>query len=457
LSLNEAIQTNNVRVKLSGPPDVNMNVAFAQTSLRFDTCSALTFTSNNWDTWQTIRLAAPPVYSAARQTAYSIPFTMRNAATNTVVASTSYNVNRTPVTGAVASSSGDPHYTQFNGFYYSDQTPSTVYLVNHEHFSVQALQQWCNGKRTPSCNQAVAIRYGSSALVIDARDNTVRVGRLTSNNDGIVYSSSGPNSHVVSFPDGSYVSMVASQWSATFGVHISISVGIAPHWSGYDGIFSHPSVPRGTYRLPGGQTTTNPNTFTRAWIVPPADNLFNGNVKKTVPTFTPNFCNRPTTLFTDALAMHTVRYTVANPQKRQVDTSANGVPDFDALAAKLPAAFLNNARSVCNTTISSTSACASVTDTGAVVESCYRDAILTNSLNFTGAHLQNFNQLCLGMTRSLEDLGTDEATFQALMIQQQAGLGEFPCPSNCNSRGKCLEFGCECNAGFSGNACQIKL
>jgi len=382
---------------------------------------------------------------------------MRRATTNAIVASSSYSVNRTPVNGAVASSSGDPHYTQFNGFYYTDQTPATVYLVNHEHFSVQALQQFCNGVRNPSCNQAVAIRYGSSALVIDARDNTVRVGRLTSNNDAIVYSSSNRNSHVITFPDGSYVSAVASGWSATFGVHISISVGIAPHWSNFDGIFSHPSVRRGTFRLPDGRFTNNANTFTRSWIVPPADNLFNGNVKRTTPSFTPNFCTRPTTLFTDALPMHTIRYTVGNPQKRQVEPTTDGVPNFDSLAAKMSPAFLNNARSVCNATISSTNSCATVTDTTAVVESCYRDAILTNSLNFTSAHLQNFNQLCLGMTRSLEELGTDEATFQALMIQQQAGLGEFPCPSNCNSRGKCLEFGCDCNAGFSGNACQIKL
>jgi hypothetical protein len=160
-------------------------------------------------------------------------------------------------------------------------------------------------------------------------------------------------------------------------------------------------------------------------------------------------------LFTDSLPRHTVRHTVGNPQKRDLGTDTT--PNFAQLEAALPAAFLTNARETCKRVIGTTTACAELLDFEPIVESCYRDAILTNSLNFTSDHLMNLHQLCLGKTVSLEELGAEESTFKALVIQQQAGLGEFPCPSSCNRRGKCTEFGCDCNDGFAGNACQIAL
>lgn len=456
--MNELIQNNNFKVRLSSPPAGSVNIAFPFSTLRFDTC-ALNFNAVNWDQWQTIQLASPPVFAASNPIAYPIPFAIRNATTNAVIGTSNYNVNRTPVRGPTGSSSGDPHYTQFNGHYYSDQSQATVYLVNHEHFSVQALQQRCNSLAStgPSCNQAVAVRYGSSALIIDARDRVVTVGRLTSNVDGLVYSSSKSTSHVISFPDGSYVSISASAWTQQYGVHISVTVALAPHWSNYGGILNDPSVPKGSFKLRNGSITKNAGQFTNDWVVPPSDNLFNGNLRLTTPSFKPRFCSQPTTLFTNSLAMYVVKYTIGNPQKRQIDDGSSNIPDFDALASQMPPAFLTNAKSVCSAAISSTSGCASVADTGSVVESCYRDAILTNSLNFTSDHFFNFNQLCLGATRSLEDSGSEEDAFKALMIQQKDGLGEFPCPRNCNSRGKCVEFGCECTAGFTGASCEIKL
>jgi hypothetical protein len=157
------------------------------------------------------------------------------------------------------------------------------------------------------------------------------------------------------------------------------------------------------------------------------------------------------------LAKHTVRFTVGNPQKRQIVDPSVTEPDFDELAKKIPESFLKNARKVCQDTISGSTACAGTTNTTVIVEGCYRDAILTNSLEFTSDHLHNFNQICLAATKSLEAIGSDDATFEGMLIQQQAGLGEFPCPQNCNSRGQCLEFGCDCKAGFTGAACEIKL
>jgi hypothetical protein len=448
---------NVIRVKLSGAPIANMNVVFPFAVLRFDKC-VVTFTKQNWNTWQTIRFSVPPAFAEVKPITYSIPFTLRDS-DNQKIATTGYSIVRNPLIGQVGTSTGDPHYYQFNKHYFANQISGTVYLVNHKQFSVQAIQQPCSpsGKDNVSCNQAVAIRYGCSAIVVDARDHKVRVGRLTSNTDGIVYTSTSANSHTIQFPDGSFVSVSVSAFDQRFGVHITISVGLAPHWTNFGGILNDPTLPKGQLRLPDRKVTTDAALFTRSWIVPSSDNLFNGKVRVVTPLFRPNFCIRPATLFTDALPKHVVRYTVGNPQKRQIDDATKGEPNFDDLAKRLPTEFLERAKSVCDQTISGSTACAGTTNTTVIIDECYKDAIMSNSLGFTSDHLQNFHQICLEVTKSLEAMGDDESSLKALTIQQQAGLGEFPCPKNCNNRGKCLDLGCECKDGFTGSSCEISI
>jgi hypothetical protein len=153
-------------------------------------------------------------------------------------------VVRTTSPAVVGQSSGDPHYSMFTGMVVSQQKDTVNYLFKSADFDVQALQQKCNAKSSVYCNKAVAIRFGDSVYTYDAsgaqnlnNPNTTVIG-----SDYIVVAFDGPTvpgfeydpptaskaSYDFTLPDQTFVTIIPSMWSATYGVFTTIKISLSP-------------------------------------------------------------------------------------------------------------------------------------------------------------------------------------------------------------------------------------
>uniref|UniRef100_A0A7M5WQE5 VWFD domain-containing protein n=1 Tax=Clytia hemisphaerica TaxID=252671 RepID=A0A7M5WQE5_9CNID len=125
------------------------------------------------------------------------------------------NVKTRDVTTARCKSTGDPHLTTFDGYYYNHFQVGDYVFVKSEarKFEVHVRTFRCH---TVSCNCGVAAREGDDVLVVDmCRDNVPRAryaSTVQPQKETTIERSQNGKVFVLNFPSGAYVRFEAKKW-----------------------------------------------------------------------------------------------------------------------------------------------------------------------------------------------------------------------------------------------------
>ncbi len=100
--------------------------------------------------------------------------------------------------------------------------------------------------------------------------------------------------------------------------------------------------------------------------------------------------------------------------------------------------------------------CHKLVDTAPYIKDCLADCKITGSYAFLDSYKNTYFAKCYAIVNSMKK-DTIAVKEQALAIAKEDGLGQNACPKNCSGRGKCVDYGCACTAGFAGTDCSVAL
>ncbi|KAJ8329634.1 hypothetical protein O5D80_002200 [Batrachochytrium dendrobatidis] len=295
--------------KLNEKPTSPVTIYLEHTSIYFSDC-ILVFTPENWDILQTINATAVPVFGSymgaggIADIASSINAHMVQEGQTTEIPKVEYGCDRKPAAGGTCTSIGDPHYQTFDSLTFSSQVIGHYYLLKSDDFEIQVITHSCGPN--VSCTAAIAIRYGSTLMVLDVRQkkdpSQYTVQQVTPNTNGVVYipPPTGSGVHKINTPCGSSISAV-SNLDRGFN-NIDITINLAGRYSKIGGLCNVLSsqTKKGLIyssgKIGNPTSTQDVSGFVDSWVVKSGDSLFEGNYKgSTPPVNTPGkICKLPT-------------------------------------------------------------------------------------------------------------------------------------------------------------------
>ncbi|KAJ3267915.1 hypothetical protein HDV01_003784 [Terramyces sp. JEL0728] len=463
---------NYIRVRLTKQPAADSNVYFSAGTLVFGQC-ATTFTPQNWNQYQSIPIRGVPQFTNMQNQSYTISarsfgftdYTTTSNKSPTVYpkVDTAFTVNRNVKAGGLCASTGDPHFNTFDNQLFSRQTGAVTRLFKNKDLEVQAWQVLCRPGGI-YCNQAVAVRYGSSVFVIDNRPNTtdsMQMKQLSTNIDGVVYQAPSNlyfGTHNLYIPDGSKISISNSVYNSgllDMRQYMGVQLTVSPQPGTYTGVcnrispFALPS-----FYLEDGTSVAavaaNVNYFVDSYAVTSANNLFNGNYMASTPAWRK--------AFTCALPSANTLPVAPTPPTLPTYVQVSVPPIYDNQPKYFPSPdFIQNAVDFC-TQILNSSSCIPVLDPSPYIKGCVNDASLTGTQALAEHHKQAYLQDCYSVTNNLQGVSSDDQVNRAVQIQDDCGLGGSQCPGNCNNIGTCTPSGCNCgNTGYTGIACEVQI
>ncbi|KAJ3099207.1 hypothetical protein HDU96_010776, partial [Phlyctochytrium bullatum] len=313
-------------------------------------------------------------------------------------AKASVAVTRVARSAATCYSTGDPHYKTFDGRYFSAQDTGVFYLVRAPTFAVQVNQQPCN--RGVTCNQAVAIQYGSSVVMLTAapRSRTaLDLKALTAKTDGIkVTANAAKSSYQLALPDGTQITANIHPWAGVYYIDVFVNAAGA-HFGRANGLC-------GNFNGRANDDTTPTTSFR----VADAENFFQGkslSITIPVPPAT-SACKMPDlggaqpgdgAANTDPKGMNSLPISVPSPTV--VSDYINSVLEFSTAAqtANQPASPIpaSVAPQFCNGIRQGLDAwCAANVDVDYFVGACTADLANTGEMGVVDNHKKNLMTAC---------------------------------------------------------------
>ncbi|KAJ3253042.1 hypothetical protein HK103_001004 [Boothiomyces macroporosus] len=464
--------SNYIRVRLTKQPVANTNVYFSASALVFGQCST-TFTPQNWNQYQSIPVRGVPQFANMANQTYTVKarsfgftgYSNANSKAPTVYPKidSTFTITRKVSPGGLCSSTGDPHFNTFDNQLFSRQTGAVTRLFQNQDLEVQAWQVLCR-KGGIYCNQAVAVRYGSSVFVIDNRQNiteSMQMKQLTNNVDGVIYQAPAnlySGTHNLYIPDGSKVSIsntVYNKGLPDIHQYMGVQLTVPAQSGAYNGVCNRISTTKlPSFYLQDGTTVSataaNVNYFVDSCAVVSEKNIFNGNFKTTTPAWRKAFtCALPGT---DTLPVVPTPPTLPSYVQVAVPPMYDNTPKFYPSPD-----FIIKAIDFC-TSVLNTSTCVHVLDPSPYIKGCANDASLTGTQGLAEHHKQAYLQDCYSVTNNLQAVSDSDKVNKAVQVQDSLGLGDSHCPNNCNKVGTCTAIGCDCGqSGFTGVACEIQI
>ncbi|KAJ3305457.1 hypothetical protein HDV03_001551 [Kappamyces sp. JEL0829] len=445
-------------VKLSSQPKGPVTFFFNSNNLLVDKCS-ITFDKDSWNTPVTVNAVTPPLIGS-NGAATSIDVNYQMVSNTSYVPAASLPVTRYGTYGGAGTSNGDPHLTTFAGQYYSWQNNNNYYMWKSEHFSVQTIVEKCNPGSGVYCHHAFAVRYGGSVFFYDARDinyNTgnysIKISHLGNHEKGFYLTQNGAT-YTFNLPDGSYINVSPSTFTAAYGIHSSISAYLSQalrNAPGAGGLWNSPSA-TGT-NLYGGDgaiynysSQASVNKFAETWAVPDADNYFNSQiVVNTLPAEVAYL--KCTGVNSPSVHAATLFPPYSSVWFKGIQTPAD---DYNP-SSVVKAAVTRDCTALFGTGVS---ACALLVPVQPYIDTCIKDGLLVDdAFDFGQTHLQDYLEKCASVANSLATSGHYTLVGTAVQVQQSQGFGTYTCPSNCSGHGTCISTGCSCTTGWFGTDC----
>ncbi|KAJ3116966.1 hypothetical protein HDU96_008256 [Phlyctochytrium bullatum] len=421
LELHDADFGGEIAVSLSEEPTSGVATVYLEApGLQLTRCS-LRFTKNDWRQPQRVRLLAGGSDKTTKYTLNAQVFSPNSGVHN---AKASVAVTRVARSAATCYSTGDPHYKTFDGRYYSAQDTGVFYLVRAPTFAVQVNQQPCN--RGVTCNQAVAIQYGSSVVMLTAapRSRTaLDLKAMTAKTDGIkVTANAAKSSYQLALPDGTQITANIHPWAGVYYIDVFVNAAGA-HFGRANGLC-------GNFN---GRTNddTTPTTSVR---VADAENFFQGkslSITIPVPPAT-SACKMPDlggaqpgdgAANTDPKGMTSLPISVPSPTV--ISDYINSVLEFSAAAqqaATQPASSIpaSVAPQFCNGLRQGLDAwCAANVDVDYFVGACTADLANTGEMGVVENHKKNLMTACAAKAAVEGRFASDSA--QATQLLDKAG------------------------------------
>ncbi|KAJ3154731.1 hypothetical protein HDU89_007971 [Geranomyces variabilis] len=292
LSISDLQGSASFAARLKTPPSDTATIFWDMPGLSSSSCKTI-FTKDNYNVFQTITVSPLPQYTANNTIKFDI--TAKASAANTTYDSNQeiYPVTRAMTPAQTCISVGDPHFKTFGGFTYDYHTVGVHYLVKHSLLTVQTMQFVCNAATNAFCNSGVAIRYGSSVIVISTdptnkASTAMTVRQASAGLEGLVVTGSLANSHfLISIgSDGSQIELQANPFNG-FN-YVDVTVRLASTYAGQVGGLCNtykagPDTGTGL-TCADGSITTSAVVFGDSWIAPTDDNIFNCGDKCNVKT-----------------------------------------------------------------------------------------------------------------------------------------------------------------------------
>ncbi|KAJ3255009.1 hypothetical protein HK103_006711 [Boothiomyces macroporosus] len=283
LNLQDTVLGSSFRTRMLKKPTSNVKVYFEAPGLTFSDCF-VDISVDTFDQWKQITVAGVSVFEQRNAAGFNI--TARAFVDQTFV-DHELVCNRIVAPAGTCTSIGDPHFTTLNGLTYSQFGNGVFHLAQHEHLSIQAAQGFCFGN-TVTCNQAIAIRYGSSIIALDTRvaGNIFNMAEITKNVDGIAYQN--PNTanaaHTVTLPCGSVIQLIVNNDNKG-NKWIDFTLHLAAGYDSIGGLCNRPSGNAQGLILRDGTSVavTAFDQFANSWKVTDDENLFMGKYKPSVP------------------------------------------------------------------------------------------------------------------------------------------------------------------------------
>ncbi|KAJ3316763.1 hypothetical protein HDV06_002895 [Boothiomyces sp. JEL0866] len=283
LTLQDTVLGSSFRTRMLKKPTSNVKVYFEAPGLAFSDCF-VDISVDTFDHWRNISISGVSVFEQRNVTSFNI--TARAFVDQSFV-DHGLACNRQVAPAGTCLSVGDPHFTTLNGLAYSQFGTGNYHLAYHEHLSIQTVQGFCFGN-TVTCNQAIAIRYGSSIIALDTRiaGDIFNMAEITKNVDGIVYQN--PNTanaaHTVTLPCGSVIQLTVNN-DNNGNKWIDYTLHLAAGYDSVGGLCNRPSGNAQGLILRDGTSVAvaSFNQFADSWKVTDDENLFLGKYKPSVP------------------------------------------------------------------------------------------------------------------------------------------------------------------------------
>ncbi|KAJ2993742.1 hypothetical protein HDV02_002105 [Globomyces sp. JEL0801] len=283
LNIQDNLLNNKFKFRLKQKQLQPVQVFFEAAGVTFSKCS-VEVGVEDFNQWKEIELSTAPVFDNRKETDVNIRARVFQSQTQI---DQDYKCKRIYAPGGTCSSVGDPHYKLFNKIDTTHMGEGVFYLFRHDFLTIQATQGKCfSGK--PTCNQAIAVRYGSSIMALDTRVgnvNNIKMTEITPNKDGIVYTA--PNvkdsNHKIRLPCGSEIK---------FNVHttakdrwIDINMVIAPGYNNHGGICNQIGAKAGDLHCRTGEVVNVGlvDKFMKSWMVPQSENILSGQYRQVLP------------------------------------------------------------------------------------------------------------------------------------------------------------------------------
>ncbi|KAK6095903.1 hypothetical protein MT418_003783 [Batrachochytrium dendrobatidis] len=494
--------------KLNEKPTSPVTIYLEHTSIYFSDC-ILVFTPENWDILQTINATAVPVFGSymgaggIADIASSINAHMVQEGQTTEIPKVEYGCDRKPAAGGTCTSIGDPHYQTFDSLTFSSQVIGHYYLLKSDDFEIQVITHSCGPN--VSCTAAIAIRYGSTLMVLDVRQkkdpSQYTVQQVTPNTNGVVYipPPTGSGVHKINTPCGSSISAV-SNLDRGFN-NIDITINLAGRYSKIGGLCNVLSsqTKKGLIyssgKIGNPTSTQDVSGFVDSWVVKSGDSLFEGNYKgSTPPVNTPGkICKLPTipkpvpappapsvppTLpvyvppppppapastaaastapASTAAASTAAASTIVLSSTSLPGSTATSAPSPQATVPAPPPVFDQEIEKHCRDMFNVPS-CNTIIPVDFFVQSCIKDAQSTGSYIFIEGSKRAYLARCAALSVYMENGPTPVIVEQGKKVQEDCGFGNRTCLNNCSGNGVCSNVGCACKTGFAGQDCSMDL
>ncbi|KAJ3113086.1 hypothetical protein HDU96_003794 [Phlyctochytrium bullatum] len=211
-------------VSLAEAPSSVATVYLEAPGLQLSDCK-LSFDKDNFKTPKKIRVIGG---GSDKATSFTLNAQIFSPNSGINLAKGSVSIKRKPIPAANCFSTGDPHYKTFDGKYYSAQGEGTYYLVkSSQGLVIQTDQKKCAPGVT--CNNAVAIQYGSSVVTLTPASKTdytkLKLNLLTKSSEGISASGCQDASQFqLNLADGSVVTASIHPWNNVYYIDVAVTI-----------------------------------------------------------------------------------------------------------------------------------------------------------------------------------------------------------------------------------------